>query len=75
MILMLIFFLEYLKSLNIDLLCLINEYFENKLKIMTHTKLYKIDYERKIYVYYYESNVEEAINNIIICIKHIKKIK
>jgi hypothetical protein len=68
-------FLKYIKSDNINLLCLINEYLENKLQIMIFTKIYKYDYNRNIYAYYYEYNVKKTMNNIKLCLKYIKKIK
>ena len=68
-------FIDYIMNVDIDLLCDINEYYENVLQILTNTKLYEYNYDHKRYEYYYDSDIKSKIEYVKECIKYIKKFK
>jgi len=69
------FYKKNKQTIDINVLCLMNEYLENKLQILTYKKLYQYDHDDKRYVWYYEDDTKEMIRKVKECIKFIKKIK
>lgn len=62
-------------TIDINLLCLMNEYLNNLLQKLIYTKLYEFNNYTNKYTYHYSYEVKQRIKQIKKCIKYIKKIK
>lgn len=71
--------IEYYKdcilTIDIDLLCNMEEYLKNRLEIFKYDKIYIYDYEDNKWKYHYSYNVQDTIIKIKECLLFIKKNK
>jgi hypothetical protein len=71
-----IIYFETIKdTIDINILCKMEEYLNNKLNILIYTKIYTYNDKEKQYEYFYSEEINKKIKKVKQCIKYIKKIK